>query len=71
MNPKLQHADAVDLCALRTLVAGSPIRALPAPVPESGFSDWRNRCQAEGADALILAWIASHTAGVAPRRRLH
>jgi hypothetical protein len=69
MNPKLQHA--ADLCALRALVAGSPIRALPAPVAESVFADWRNPRHSESADALILAWIASHTRGVAPRRRLH
>jgi len=69
MNPKSQHAYAADLCALRALVAGSPIRALPAPLPESVFTDWRNGMV--GADALILAWIASHTGGVAPRRRLH
>jgi hypothetical protein len=67
MNAKSQHA--ADLCALRALVAGSPIRSVTPP--EAIFTDWQNDRHSEGVDALILAWIASHAHGVAPRRRLH
>jgi hypothetical protein len=68
MNAKSQHA--VDVCALRALVAGSPIRPLTVP-PQAVFTDWQIDRRSEGVDALILAWIASHTRGVGPRRRLH
>lgn len=78
MNARLTNASPMDaspatadLCDVLALVASSAIVLAPAPRPEPIFSDWERERRSANADALILAWIASHVPGSARRARLH
>jgi hypothetical protein len=69
MSMKPEHPASL-LSVLRTLLARSPIRVLPAPEPRATFADWERERKSPDIDARILAWIGSHVPA-AQRGRLH
>jgi hypothetical protein len=70
-NASLMSPATADLRAVLALVAGSTIVLERPPQPRPLFSDWEKERRSANADALILAWIASHVPGTAQRSRLH
>lgn len=63
------HA-ASDLSAVLALVARSTITTVSRP-SHLLLSDWQDKRHSSDADALVLAWIASHVQGPLHRGRLN
>ena len=54
----------IDQVALRAAIVNSPIM-LRQQTLEARLADWQNTRKAPDIDAVILAWLASHTRAAA------